>query len=113
MLRFLSRRTLTSALLLIFVLLGVFVLARLTGDPTSLYLPEAATPAQHEAFAERNGFNDPIWQQALDYFGGVLQLDFGTSLRTGEAASTMVLRAFPATLQLAFTTMLIAIILAV
>jgi peptide/nickel transport system permease protein len=113
MLRFVSRRTMTSALLLVFVLLGVFVLARLTGDPTSLYLPESATPAQHEAFAERNGFNDPIWRQAIDYFGGVLQLDFGTSLRTGESASAMVFRAFPATLQLAFTTMFIAIVLAV
>jgi peptide/nickel transport system permease protein len=113
MLRFLRRRTATSALLLIFVLLGVFVLARLTGDPTSLYLPESATAAQREAFAEVNGFNDPIWRQALTYFGNVLQLDFGTSLRTGESALDMVLRAFPATLQLAFTTMFISIVLAV
>jgi peptide/nickel transport system permease protein len=113
MLRFLRRRTITSALLLVIVLLGVFVLARLTGDPTSLYLPESATPTQREAFAEVNGFNDPIWRQALTYFANVLRLDFGTSLRTGEPALDMVLRAFPATLQLAFTTMLIAIILAV
>ena len=42
----------TSALPLIIVLLGVFFLARLTGDPTNLYLPESATEAQREAFAE-------------------------------------------------------------
>lgn len=91
------------------MLLGVFVLARLTGDPASLYLPESATPAQRAAFTERNGFDDSIWQQIADYFGGVFQLDFGESLRTGESAATMALRAFPATLQLAGATMLIAV----
>ncbi|CAN5670990.1 ABC transporter permease [soil metagenome] len=113
MLTFLRKRATTSLLPLVFVLLGVFVLARLTGNPASLYLPEAATPAQREAFSERNGFNDPMWKQVIDYLNGVVHLDFGTSLRTGEPASTMALRAFPATLQLAFTTMLIAVVLAV
>jgi peptide/nickel transport system permease protein len=51
--------------------------------------------------------------QLADYFKGVLHLDFGTSLRTGESASEMAFRAFPATLQLAFTTMLLAIVGAV
>lgn len=113
MFTFLRKRALTSLLPLVVVLLGVFVLARLTGDPASLYLQEGATPAQRDAFSERNGFNDPVWQQLLDYFAGILHLDFGQSLRTGEDASAMALRAFPATLQLAFTTMLIAIVLAV
>ncbi|WBB62590.1 ABC transporter permease [Streptomyces sp. WMMC500] len=110
---FLRRRALTSLLPLAVVLLGVFVLARLTGDPTSLYLPESATPAQRDAYAERNGFNDSIWAQLADYLSGVVRLDFGESLRTGEQASTMALRAFPATLQLAFATMLLAVAAAV
>ena len=75
------------------VLIGVFLLARLTGDPTSLYLPESATQAQRDQFRATNGFDQPILTQLLDYFRGVVQLDFGESLRTGEAASTMALRA--------------------
>ncbi|MGB2720745.1 MAG: ABC transporter permease, partial [Rhodococcus sp. (in: high G+C Gram-positive bacteria)] len=39
MFRFLRRRIYTSLIPLFVVLLGVFFLARLTGDPTSLYLP--------------------------------------------------------------------------
>jgi peptide/nickel transport system permease protein len=93
----------TSALPLIIVLLGVFLLARVTGDPTSLYLPESATQEQREAFAAKNGFDQPLLTQMVDYFRG-------TSLRTGESASEMALRAFPATLQLAITTMLLAIV---
>ena len=46
MFSFVRRRMYTSALPLIIVLLGVFLLARLTGDPTSLYLPESATAEQ-------------------------------------------------------------------
>jgi peptide/nickel transport system permease protein len=113
MFTFLRKRALSSLLPLVVVLLGVFVLARLTGDPASLYLQEGATPAQRQAFSERNGFDEPILQQLLDYLGGILHLDFGESLRTGEDAAVMALRAFPATLQLAFTTMFIAIVLAV
>jgi len=113
MFQFLRKRALSSVLPLLFVLLGVFVLARLTGDPSSLYLPESATPAQREAFLEQNGFDQPVWQQLIDYFSGVLHLDFGTSLRTGEPAFEMALRAFPATLQLAIATMLISCVLAV
>src|SRR6476659_1663573 len=110
MIPFVRRRMYTSALPLIIVLLGVFLLARLTGDPTNLYLPESATEAQRAAFAEQNGFDQPILTQLIDYFKGVLHFDFGTSLRTGESASDMALRAFPATLQLALTTMLLAIV---
>jgi peptide/nickel transport system permease protein len=113
MLSFVRRRMSTSALPLIIVLLGVFFLARLTGDPTNLYLPESATEAQRAAFAEAHGFNDSFVTQLVDYFKGVIHLDFGTSLRTGESASEMALRAFPATLQLAVTTMVLAIIGAV
>ncbi len=113
MLRFLRRRSLTSVLPLVVVLLGVFVLARLTGDPSALYLPESATPAQRAEFAAANGFDDPIHVQMLDYLKGVVQLDLGQSLRTGEDAGTMALRAFPATLQLAGATMLIAVVLAI
>src|ERR1044072_2962451 len=110
MFSFIRRRTYTSALPLIIVLLGVFLLARLTGDPTNLYLPESPTPQQRAAFAQANGFDQPVWTQLIEYFKGVLHFDFGTSLRTGESASEMALRAFPATLQLAFTTMLLAVV---
>jgi len=110
---YLRKRILQSALPLVAVVLGVFVLARLTGDPSKLYLPLNATEQMRADFAERNGLDRPIWEQMGDYFLGVLRLDFGESLRTGENAASMVLRAFPATLQLAGVTMLLAIVIAV
>lgn len=88
-------------------------MARLTGNPTSLYLPLNATEQMRSDFSARNGFNDPILVQMAHYFGGVFRLDFGKSLSTDEAASTMALRAFPTTLKLIGITMLLAVLLAV
>lgn len=110
---FLRKRILSSALPLVVVILGVFVLARLTGNPASLYLPLNATQQMRDDFSARNGFDDPLLVQMGDYFAGVFRLDFGTSLRTGEPAAVMALRAFPATLQLAGVTMALAVLLAV
>lgn len=112
MLVYLRKRILSSALPLIVVVMGVFVLARLTGSPANLYLPLNATDQMRADFAARQGLDQPLLVQMVDYFGGVLTLDFGESLRTGESAAAMALRAFPATLQLAVTTMVLAIFLA-
>ena len=110
MLTFLRRRMFTSLIPLLIVLFGVFFMARLTGDPTNLYLPVSATPDQRAEFAAANGLDKPIWQQMTDYLSGVLHLDFGESLKTGQEAAGMALRAFPATLQLAFVTLVLSIL---
>ncbi|UCM87729.1 ABC transporter permease [Streptomyces marincola] len=113
MLVFLRNRVLSSAVPLLFVVLGVFFLARLTGDPANLYLPLSATPEMREAFSESHGFNDPLLAQFGDYLAQIASFDFGESLRTAQPAAEAVLRAFPATLQLAGFTMLFAIVGAV
>ncbi|MEV0622025.1 ABC transporter permease [Nonomuraea sp. NPDC050404] len=113
MLTFLRRRIISSAIPLVVVILGVFYLARLTGDPANLYLPLSATPEMRAEFAARHGFDQPLLVQFGDYLTQVVRLDFGESLRTAEPAADAVLRAFPATLQLAGTTMILAILGAV
>lgn len=113
MLTYLRKRIISSALPLVVVVVGVFALARMTGNPASLYLPLNATDAMRADFIAKNGLDQPVLVQMADYFGGLLRLDFGTSLRTGEDAAAMALRAFPATLQLAAMTMVIAIVLAI
>ena len=67
---FIRRRMYTSALPLIIVLLGVFLLARLTGDPANLYLPQSATPEQRAEFAPQHGFDQPILDAAVRLLHG-------------------------------------------
>jgi len=55
---------------LLVVLLGVLLLARLTGDPTALYLREVGDTGARAEFASVTGSTRPIWKQLLDYLGG-------------------------------------------
>ncbi|MFD7501321.1 ABC transporter permease [Streptomyces sp. NPDC059850] len=107
---FLRKRVISSAIPLLFVVLGVFCLARLTGNPVDLYLPLSATDQQRAEFSAAHGFDDSVPVQLWDYLSNAARLDFGTSLRTGEPADAMVLEAFPVTLQLAGMTMLLAVL---
>jgi hypothetical protein len=55
---YLTRRSLHSLVSLLGLIILVF-LARLTGDPTNLYLPLDASLEARTEFAERNGIHRP------------------------------------------------------
>lgn len=106
---YLGRRTLHSLLALAGLVVLVFFLARLTGDPTNLYLPIDASLETRDAFAEKHGFRDPLLEQFGRFVSDVLRFDLGQSLRKERPALEVVLQAFPTTLSLAAVTMSIAI----
>ncbi|WP_232107777.1 ABC transporter permease family protein [Streptomyces gossypiisoli] len=66
------------------MVLGVFFLARMTGNPVDLYLPLSATAEQRAEFAAAQGFDLSIPAQLWNYLVDAARLDFGTSLRTGR-----------------------------
>jgi peptide/nickel transport system permease protein len=109
---FLVRRLFFAFVALFGLLILVFLMARLTGDPAVLYLPDTATEAMRNQFREVNGFNDPILVQLYNYILNALQLDFGMSLRRNVPAMQAVLEAFPWTLRLAGVTVVLAMIVA-
>ncbi|WP_265502415.1 ABC transporter permease [Paracoccus beibuensis] len=111
--RFIARRTVASAISLAFLVMAVFFLSRLTGDPTDLYLPLDASQEVRDNFRELNGLNDPILLQFAYYLGDMARLDFGTSLRSAEPALAVVLQAFQWTLVLALVTMAFVTVAAV
>lgn len=114
MLRFAVRRVLESALLMLGVLVLVFFLVRLTGDPVSLIVPMDAPPAQREAFREAMGLNEPLPVQFWGFMSGAIRGDLGTSLRRrGEANLDIVLGRLPATIQLALAALAFAVVVAV
>lgn len=106
---FLGRRSLHSAVSLAGLIVLVFFLARLTGDPGNLYLPLDASIEQRQAFSERHGFNDPLIEQFGRFVVDLTRLDLGDSLRQARPAMDVVLEAFPTTLKLAAIAMAIAL----
>jgi peptide/nickel transport system permease protein len=102
---FLAKRAFASAISLMGLVVLVFFLSRLTGDPTGLYLPVDASEEARANFREIHGLNDPLMVQFFRYLGDLIRLDFGTSIRRGEPAIDAVLRGFSWTLWLALITM--------
>ncbi|GGF59752.1 peptide/nickel transport system permease protein [Mameliella alba] len=102
---FLGQRAIASAISLVALIVLVFFLSRLTGDPTTLYLPVDASLESREQFRKLHGLNDPLIVQFGRYVGDLIRLDFGESIRRSEPALDAVLRAFVWTLQLAVITM--------
>lgn len=113
MLRYLGRRAWHSAVALCALVMLVFFLVRLTGDPASLYMPIDASVAQREAFSQRHGFDRPVLEQFASFVGDLLSGDLGVSIRKERPALEVVLQAFPTTLSLAAITMTLALLLAV
>lgn len=115
MLRFIVRRLLQLIPTLLGLSLLLFIwLRNLPGGPAAALLGDRATPERVAALTEQMGLNDPIWVQYGRFMRKVLQLDFGYSTQRGAGSVTEeFFRRFPATMELAFTGMLIAVIVGI
>jgi peptide/nickel transport system permease protein len=112
MTHYLVRRFAQSAFVFAGLITFVFVLARVTGDPTDLYLPLTATSEQRATFRHDHGFDRPIVNQYVDFLGDVVRLDFGTSLWLSAPALPVVLHRLPYTLVLSAGTIGLSFVLA-
>ena len=113
MAQYLARRGVHSAIALVGLVVAVFFLARLTGDPTNLFLPIDASLETRKEFAQKHGFDRPAIEQFWTFLQDVSRGDLGYSMRKQRPAMELVLEAYPTTLKLAGVTMAIAIALAV
>ncbi|MFV0472944.1 MAG: ABC transporter permease [Pikeienuella sp.] len=86
MFRYLLSRFWQSLILLILVsLIGFFVLNLAPGGPLSQYaLTPGMTKEALDRIAEQMGLNRPLIVQYLDWFGRLLQGDWGKSFRDGQ-----------------------------
>jgi peptide/nickel transport system permease protein len=107
------RRAGYAVLALAGLMVAVFFLVRLTGDPVNLYLPVDASAAARDAMRVRLGLDQPVWSQFLDWGAQMLRFDFGTSLWRNRPALEVVLEALPNTLALGAIALAIAFVLAV
>jgi peptide/nickel transport system permease protein len=112
MARFVLSRVLQAGITLWLVVSIVFFLARLTGDPIALLAGDQVTPEFEALLRARYGLDKPLWQQYLIYLGQLATGDFGTSIVSGQPALAQVLARWPATLEIGFGGIVIALVLA-
>lgn len=84
MVTYILRRIVLLIPVILIVGLVVFTLVHLTpGDPAAIILGDQATPEDIQQLRETLGLNDPLPIQFINWFGGVLTLDFGDSIFLG------------------------------
>ncbi|MFN8471852.1 MAG: ABC transporter permease [Anaerolineae bacterium] len=113
MTQYLIRRLLLIVPVLIGVTLILFVLLRLRGDPLAAYITPEMTPADIELVRQAYGFDRPLPEQYVAMLVNMAKGDFGRSMRYRTPAMPLILERLPATAELAFAALLIAILISV
>ncbi len=113
MARIVLRRLLQNAILIVFIVLAVFILMRLTaGDPARMSAPVFASDQILQTYREQFGTDKPLTAQLWDFVDGLPHGDFGTSFRYQEPVFSLIWQRVPETLLLAFTSLVLALVFA-
>jgi len=87
-----------------------FMLFQYVGDPVTSLLGQDATPEQRLRLRADLGLDEPLPVQFAHFVANAVQGEFGLSLRQGRKVSSLIVERFPATLELATTAALIALV---
>jgi len=107
--RYLAGRLLQALVATFGVMTIVFVVMRLSGDPTLLLVPEGATREHIDALRRELGFDRPILVQYLFYLGDLLRLDLGNSVVQRVPAVDILAARIPYTVALASAALVVAL----
>lgn len=113
MTQYLIRRLIQIIPITLGILTLVFALIHMIpGDPAIQIAGENARPEDVQKIREQLGLNRPVWEQYLDFMGGLFTGDLGESFHTGEPVMQEIVARYGATLQLAFGGMVVALLVA-
>lgn len=113
MTQYIIRRLLQMIPITLGILTLIFSLIHLIpGDPAAQIAGEGARPQDIENVRKALGLDKPLWKQYTTYLNNLAHGDLGRSFRTNESVATEIRDRYPATMQLAFGAMLVALLVA-
>ncbi len=107
---FIIRRLMQSLIVIFVMSLLVFFGVNIVGDPVDMLINPESDQATIEATIKALGLDRPVHEQYWFFLTNALQGDFGKSFIFGEPALKLILQRMPATLELAFAALLMAIV---
>ncbi|MGS4886201.1 ABC transporter permease [Roseibium sp. MB-4] len=110
---FVIRRLMQAFLVVFLMSVIVFFGVNIVGDPVYMLVSPDADQADIEAAIRRLGLDRPIWDQYLLFLKGAAQGNLGDSFIFGEPALKLILHHMPATLELAFSALMLAIVIGI
>lgn len=108
---YLLRRISQSFLVLIAMSIIVFVGVYAVGDPVEILISPDADQMERERAIQALGLDLPLWEQYGVFVWRALHGDLGRSFVYNEPALQLILQKIPATLELAFGSMFISILI--
>ena len=110
---FVLRRLAQTLLVLAVTSLLVFGGLYLIGDPVEILVNPAADQIEKDRASKALGLDKPIHEQYLSFIGGAFTGNLGNSFVYGRPALKVIFERMPATLELAFLAMVIAVSLGI
>lgn len=92
--------------------LAFFATALAPGNPASVLLGNMATPERVEAVTRQMGLDQPLPTRYLIWLKETVQGNLGTSNLSFKPVNDLLMTALPPTLQLAFSSLIIAVVIA-
>ena len=103
------QRLIQSVFVLLAASIVVFLAVYGIGNPIELLVPPQASALEREELVRRLGLDLPLWRQYLVFAWNALHGDLGRSFVHGVPAIELILTRLPATLELVFLAMTIAL----
>jgi len=113
MLAFILRRMGQAILVMLTVAFVAFMIFQYVGDPVTNLLGQDATPEQRIQLRKDLGLDEPFPVQFARFIGNAVQGEFGLSLRQGRKVSTLIAERLPATMELAMTAGVLALVVGI
>ncbi len=113
MFAFILSRLLQSVPVLLVVALISFAMFKYVGDPVTTMLGQDYTEAQRVALVHQLGLDQPFVVQYARYIWEVLHGNFGISYRLAQPVSSLIAERLPATVELAATSSVLALVIGV
>jgi peptide/nickel transport system permease protein len=82
------------------------------GDPATQIAGEGARPQDVLNVRKALGLDQPLWKQYVTYLNNLAHGDLGQSFRTNQSVAKEIAVRYPATMQLAFGAMFVALLVA-
>ena len=108
-----SRILLTIPMIFILLTTVFLVMRVLPGDPVMLHFEKMENPEAMATMRIRLGLDKPLWAQYFDYVAGLFRGDLGLSMQDYSPVAQQIFSAFPATLELAICSMIIAVLIGI
>lgn len=109
----LIKRVLQALVIVLLMTMIVFLGLHAIGNPIDILIGPDADQRDRALVIAQLGLDQPLWMQYLKFLHGAIHGDLGKSFIYNESAIKLVLQRLPATMELAFAALFMAIVVGV